>query len=237
MALKIKNCFILPLFGVMLLTAFSCGASRSQEVIIESDSEELNSEEAVPEESVNFSINEINGEILNRIKGKSYKEGCPFQVDELRYLTVAHYDGEGNVKQGEIICNVAIAEDLIDIFRNLFQKRYPIENIRLIDDYDADDIKSMQANNTSCFNYRPIAGSKKLSKHATGMAIDINPLYNPYVKGNNVSPEEGKPYADRSSDFPYKIDREDPCHKEFISHGFKWGGDWKSLKDFQHFEK
>lgn len=184
-----------------------------------------------------FEIREIDEEIFSRIKGKSYKEGCTVPLDELRYLTVAHYDGEGNVKQGEIICNRAIAEDLADIFRNLFEERYPIESIRLIDEFDADDVKSMQANNTSCFNFRTIAGSKKLSKHSLGMAIDINPLYNPYVKGAVVSPAEGKPYADRKASFPYKIDENDLLYREFTAHGFTWGGNWKSLKDYQHFEK
>ena len=184
-----------------------------------------------------FEIHEINSDIFGRIYGKSYKADCTVPVEDLRYLIVTHYDGDGNVVRGEIICNVAIADDLIDIFRNLYQAQYPIESIRLIDEFEADDIKSMQANNTSCFNFRKIAGSKKLSKHARGLAIDINPLYNPYVKGSTVSPEEGRPYANRRKDFPYKIDENDLCYKEFIAHGFKWGGSWNSLKDYQHFEK
>ena len=184
-----------------------------------------------------FEIREIDGEIMDRIRGKSYKADCPVPVENLRYLLVAHYDGEGNELQGEMICDTSIAADLIEIFQNLHAIRYPIESIRLIDEFDADDIKSMQANNTSCFNYRPIAGSSKLSKHALGRAIDINPLYNPYVKGQKVSPEEGRPYVDRKGDFPYKIDETDPCYREFTSHGFKWGGAWNSLKDYQHFEK
>lgn len=187
--------------------------------------------------SQNFGIREIDEEIFSRIKGKSFGEGCTVPLDRLRYVEVAHYDGEGNVRQGEIICNVAIAEDLLDIFRNLFNARYPIESVRLIDEFDADDVKSMQANNTSCFNFRKIAGSNKLSKHALGLAIDINPLYNPYVKGAYISPAEGAEYADRTKKFPFKIDKNDLCYKEFIAHGFTWGGSWKSLKDYQHFEK
>lgn len=196
---------------------------------------------AVGQDSVSegplFQIFEIDTEIFERIKGKSYKEGCRVPLEDLRYLIVTHYDGDGTPQQGELICNVAIAEDLLDIFRNLYEARYPIERMKLIDDYGADDVVSMCNNNTSCFNYREIAGSKKLSKHALGLAIDINPLYNPYVKGNVVSPEEGRKYADRSSGFPYKIDENDLCYKEFKAHGFTWGGSWKSLKDYQHFEK
>lgn len=187
--------------------------------------------------SQNFGIYEIDGDIFDRIKGKSYKDDCTVPLDRLRYIEVAHYDGDGNICRGEMICNVDIAEDLVDIFRNLFEARYPIESIRLIDDFDADDVKSMEANNSSCFNFRKVAGSKKLSRHALGLAVDINPLYNPYVKGSVVSPSEGRPYADRSGDFPFKIDRDDLCYREFIAHGFTWGGSWNSLKDYQHFEK
>ena len=188
-----------------------------------------------------FAINEIDSLVFSRIKGKSYKDDCTVPLDELRYITMAHYGADGEVLKGELICNKAIAEDLLDIFRNLYKAQYPIESIRLIDEYDADDVKSMQANNTSCFNYRVVAGSKKLSKHATGMAIDINPLYNPYVRSVNgktvVSPPEAEPYSKRTGEIPFKIDTNDLCYKEFIAHGFTWGGAWKSLKDYQHFEK
>lgn len=200
---------------------------------------EKNNSEATPD---SFSIREIDDEIFARIKGKSYKDNCTVPTEDLRYLTVLHYDGDGNVRNGELICNVEIAEDLLDIFKNLYAIEYPIERMVLIDEYDADDIRSMQANNTTCFNYREIAGTNRLSNHALGKAVDINPLYNPYVKKRTdgtlyVSPEEGRPYSDRNGDYPYKIDTEDPCYKEFISHGFEWGGSWTSLQDYQHFEK
>ena len=95
----------------------------------------------------------------------------------------------------------------------------------------------MQANNTSCFNYRKIAGSDKLSNHSHGLAVDINPLYNPYVTAAAVSPSGSGPYADRSSEFISKIDHEDLAYRLFTEHGFIWGGDWVSRKDYQHFEK
>lgn len=189
-----------------------------------------------------FGVYEIDDEIFSRMKGKSYKENCIVPLADLRYLTVAHYTLEGEVKKGEIVCNKAIAEDLIDIFTNLYNAKYPIERIELVDNYDADDRKSMNANNTSCFNYRVVAGSKNLSNHALGLAIDINPFYNPYVKKQKdgslyVSPTAARKYADRNGTYPYKIDENDLCYKEFIAHGFTWGGAWNSLKDYQHFEK
>ena len=142
---------------------------------------------------------------------------------------------------GELVCNEAICGDLLDIFRVLYDASYPIERMVLIDEYDAQDGPSMRANNSSAFNFRFVAGTGVLSSHSRGMAVDINPLYNPYVKTNGgrtvVDPAEAAPYADRTRDFPYKIAEDDPCCREFLRHGFTWGGHWKSLKDYQHFEK
>lgn len=188
-----------------------------------------------------FSAAEIDDRLFSRIYGKSYKEACPVPRAELRYLRVLHRDLEGRIVPGEMICNRAIAGELVDIFRTLYKAGYPIERMVLIDQYDADDTRSMEANNSSSFNFRTVAGSAALSKHSRGMAVDINPLYNPCVSRRNgrtvVEPAAGRPYADRSRNFPCKIDREDLCYKEFTRRGFTWGGDWRSLKDYQHFEK
>lgn len=164
--------------------------------------------------------------------------------EELRYLKVLYYDFHGEVKEGELICNVAIADDLKEIFYTLYENKYPIEKIKLIDEYGGDDTASMTDNNTSCFNYRVVDGSTSLSKHALGCAIDINPYYNPYVvfhkNGSDqtyISPAGSEIYADRSQDFAYKIDENDLCYQLFKEHGFTWGGDWRSCKDYQHFQK
>ena len=147
-------------------------------------------------------------------------------------LKVQHIDFQGQPRQGIIICNKTISNDLREIFAELYKAKYPIERIRPISDYDNDDERSMQANNTSCYCYRPIEGSKKLSNHALGMAIDINPLYNPYVKGNVVKPEAGRKYAKNP-----QIKKGDLIYRLFKKHGFRWGGEWRTLKDYQHFEK
>lgn len=180
----------------------------------------------------------ISEEIKERITGISYPTYEPYGIsyEELRYVHVLHYDLNHEVKEGELICNELIAEDLVEIFQELFEQEYPIERICLIDDYNGDDETSMRDNNTSCFNYRVIAGSSSLSNHSFGLAIDINPLYNPYVSGGYVQPATGAAYTDRSGDFPYKIDREDLCYQLFTERGFTWGGDWSSPKDYQHFE-
>ena len=162
--------------------------------------------------------------------------------DDLRYVHIRHYNFEGNPAEGELICNKAIAQDLTEIFYELYCNEYQLEKVLLIDEYDGDDLASMEDNNTSCFNYRPVEGTSSLSKHALGLAIDINPFYNPYITynkdgGEKVSPANASAYADRTSSFPYKIDENDLCYQLFKEHGFTWGGHWNSCKDYQHFQK
>lgn len=189
-----------------------------------------------------FEACDINDAVFRRMQGKSYKAGCPVPRQSLRYLKMLHYTADGKIQLGEMVCSRTISADLVAIFRQLFEARYPIERMVLIDGYGADDERSMTANNTSCFNYRKVAGSGKLSKHSQGRAVDINPLYNPCVRRgpggtHTVSPVKGKAYADRSCKIPYKIDRSDLCYRLFKARGFTWGGEWRSLKDYQHFEK
>lgn len=198
----------------------------------------------VPDAADSFYYTALTDEIKARITGKSYPDTDePLQIayEDLAYVHVLHYDFQAQVQEGELICNQSIAQDLVDIFYELYENRYPIEKIRLIDEYEADDEASMADNNTSCFNYRTVPGRTKLSNHSYGCAIDINPLYNPYVRTSGgkelISPDNAVPYADRSVDFPYKIDKNDVCYRIFTEHGFDWGGAWNSSKDYQHFEK
>lgn len=188
-----------------------------------------------------FSRQGIPDTVFVRMQGKSFGEGCTTARADLCYLRVLHYNKEGTVCQGELVCHKDIADDLLSIFRRLFEARYPIERMVLVDDYDADDEASMRANNSSAFNFRYISGTRRLSRHSLGMAIDINPRYNPYVRQKNgrrmVSPSGSEPYADRTKEFPYKIVKGDLCYRLFKEHGFTWGGDWKNSKDYQHFEK
>ena len=187
-----------------------------------------------------FYASEIDDVIFARIKGKSYKDNCTLPLDDLRYLHILHVGFDGETHEGEMICNTSIAGDLLDIFKKLYEAKYQIEKIKLVDEYNADDELSMRDNNSSCFNFRFISHTKKISKHGLGLAVDINTLYNPYTKvvdGKRIlEPATAGEYVDRSKDFPHKIDENDLCYKLFIEHGFEWGGSWKSAKDYQHFE-
>ena len=146
------------------------------------------------------------------------------------------------ISEGELICNIRIAKPLIEIFRRLYEADYPIEKIRLIDEYDADDELSMRDNNSSCFNFRYVSFTNRISLHGYGLAVDINPLYNPYIKTVDgkkiIAPDNSSDYEDRSKIFPYKIEKDDLCCQLFKAHGFLWGGDcWDDEKDYQHFFK
>ena len=191
-----------------------------------------------------FYYESLNDAIKAKITGISYPAddtAAAISYDTLRYVSVLYYDFDGKQQSGELICHKAIAQDLVEIFHELYEMQYPIEKITLIDDYQGDDEKSMQDNNTSCFNYRALP-SGRLSNHAYGLAIDLNPFYNPYVtRGDdgsvNIAPAGSEEYADRDRTFAHKIDEEDPACRLFIQHGFTWGGSWRSVKDYQHFEK
>lgn len=188
-----------------------------------------------------FYISEIPDDIFARMQGKSYKEDCTVPREDLRYVHVRHMGFDGEAKDGELVVNKAIADDVLAIFEELYKADYPIEKVRLVDEYDADDEASMSDNNSSAFNFRFISHTTRISKHGLGMAVDINTRYNPYVKTVDgklsIEPANGADYVDRSKDFPHKIDHEDLCYKLFKEHGFTWGGDWTHSKDYQHFER
>ena len=188
-----------------------------------------------------FYISEIPDDIFAKMQGKSYKDNCTVPRDDLRYVHVLHMGFDGKVKAGELVVSRKIADDVLEIFEELYKADYPIEKVRLVDEYDADDEASMSDNNSSAFNFRFISHTTRISKHGLGMAVDINTRYNPYVKTVNgklsIEPANGADYVDRSKDFPYKIDHDDLCYKLFTEHGFTWGGDWTHSKDYQHFER
>ena len=178
---------------------------------------------------------------------KALMDGCSFkwefgvEWEQLRYLRVLHRDAEGNAIVGEMVCSVVVADDLLEIFKALYQAAYPIEEMRLVDYFGGDDELSMRENNSSCFNQRTTPVGGRISKHSYGLAVDINPKYNPYHRVRNgkavVKPEGSADYLERDGDFPYKIQKGDLCYRLFRLHGFQWGGDWGSGKDYQHFER
>ena len=219
------------------VSASEAGAVTEVERAAEAESEK---ESEMTEIDKDFYITEITDEIFDRMKGKSFKDDCTVPREDLRYLHVLHKNIDGDVLEGEMVVNKYIAEDVLEILKELYEADYPIERMVLIDEYDADDEASMEDNNSSSFNFRLISHTNRVSKHGLGMAVDINTLYNPYTKvvdGKRIiEPVTGEPYLDRDASFPYKIEKGDLCYKLFTEHGFVWGGDWTNRKDYQHFE-
>lgn len=208
-----------------------------------------NNEEQEMEEDLNrvtykeeFYYEEIGEKIKERITGISFPSEFDnryyaISYEDLRYINVKHYDFQGNVQKGEVIANNKVAEDIVKIFYELYEAKYKINKMVLIDEYNGDDELSMEDNNTSAFNYRVVQNSKTLSWHAFGLAIDINPLNNPYIKGNIILPINSNKYIERDLKLAEMIDHHDLAYKTFTKYGWKWGGDYKSLKDYQHFYK
>ena len=173
-----------------------------------------------------FSVTTIDDTSFARMKGKTYKDNCTVPLSELRHVKVLYKNKEQQTLKGEIVCNKHIADDVAEIFYELYKANYPIEKIRLMDDYNADDETAMRDNNTSSFNFRFISHSTKVSKHGLGLSVDLNTLYNPFVltvDGKlHVEPATALKYVDRSKNFDYKIDENDLAYKLFIQHGFEW---------------
>lgn len=220
---------------------------EKQTVTAEKETEKYINEDKTLSEN-EFYIMEItkNGEIYDRIKGRSYQENTEILLEDLRYLGILYYDFKHEVQNGELIVNESIAEDCLEIFRRLYEAEYEIASVQLIDEYwagdgDATDTASVDANNTSAFCYRMTTSGKCLSNHALGCAIDINPRQNPYfdfVDGQAVWYHDGdEDYLDRSDIKEHMITEEDLCYQLFAEYGFSWGGNWTNPKDYQHFER
>lgn len=185
--------------------------------------------------------------VFNRINGKSYRDNNDIALEDLRYLTIPYYNFEQQVMLGEMIVNVDIQEDVLNIFKELFNNKYEINSMKLIDDYwilgtdgNKADNNSIEENNTSCFCYRQVTGGESISNHGYGRAIDINPQQNPYVENGKNSHRNADEYVNnRYVGEPHVIvaSDEDICYSIFTKYGFTWGGNWTNPIDYQHFEK
>ncbi|HEX2159744.1 MAG TPA: M15 family metallopeptidase [Actinomycetes bacterium] len=173
------------------------------------------------------------------VRGKvrySWRRGCPVGPVELRLLRVDYWGFDKRVHQGELIVHRDHARRILVVLDKLFRARYPIQRLKLVDAYRADDDRSMAANNTSGFNCRRVSGSSRWSEHAFGRAIDLNPLRNPYVtRGGRVSPPAGRPYVNRARRAAGMIHGNDVVVRAFAAAGWRWGGYWSGSRDYQHF--
>jgi hypothetical protein len=184
-------------------------------------------------------VERISPAVRDRMRA-SHRPGCPVPLRNLRYLRLPFVDFDGAVRRGEMVVAARHADDVVQVFAELFEARFPIRRMVLVDEYGGDDDRSMAANNTSAFNCRPVAGTDRWSEHAFGGAIDINPVQNPYVRGSSYVPEEGAAYVDvprgpRAQPDPGVIVADGVVVRAFERIGWEWGGTWTSSKDYQHF--
>ncbi len=180
-------------------------------------------------------IESISPALAARMRGVTWKPGCPLALEALRRLTIRHWTPTGEVRQGALIVAADVAEATRTAFRRLFRHRFPLTAVETMEAYAGDDDRSMAADNTSAFNCRPITGGGGWSEHAFGRAIDINPLRNPYVRGPLVLPPPGRDWIERAAVRPGMIVDPGPVVGAFRALGWGWGGAWrKGVVDYQH---
>lgn len=184
-----------------------------------------------------FSINPIPENIQKEMQFYTWQDYCPVAISDLAYLQLSYWGFDQQTHVGDLIVNKQISNEVVAIFKELYLAHFPIAQMTIIENFQGDDNRSMAANNTSAFNCRPIVGSNRLSKHAYGLAIDINPVYNPYINGSVVLPSNAKNYTDRTLNQAGMITHDSVAYKIFKHFGWTWGGDWQNPKDYQHFEK
>jgi hypothetical protein len=184
------------------------------------------------DEEFHFTVGPIPPDVLAR---SSWVSECPVTVDELAYLTVSHYGFDGRFHTGEIIVSVDFAEEVVEVFRRLHEARFPIEQMRVITKEEIDAPPTGDWNDTTSFVCRPAVGSSSWSQHAYGLAIDVNPFHNPYLKGDLVLPELASVYTDREDVRPGMVFEGDVVTEAFANMGWGWGGNWNTLKDWMHF--
>lgn len=183
-----------------------------------------------------FQVQTLSAAAISRVTGNSFQEDGPIALEELRLVSVRYWSFEGVSQTGELMVHQSLAQEVAEIFQELYEAGFPIQEMALAEDYGCDDNALMEAGNTSCFNMRPIAGTDRWSKHSYGGAVDINPIQNPYLTASSIFPAAGEDYLDREDVRLGMIVPGDACHTAFTSRGWTWGGDWPS-PDYQHFEK
>ena len=221
-------------FFLTLISSIGFVGCKNKENIIIDSSDIV---KTAPKEAI-FSYSEISTDIKNKMLGSSMSKNEPISFDDLSYLKLTYYGFDEKTHIGEMIVNKDVAEEVVEIFKELYMEKYPIEKIKLIDEYNASDELSMKDNNSSSFCYRTVSGTDVISNHGKGVAIDINPLYNPHVNTstNKVSPDTAYDYVNRNTVVKGMIVKGDACYNAFIKRGWSWGGNWRN-PDYQHFEK
>ena len=223
---------------VLLISLCGCSFNKQVEVSSQNVEQVQNTQPEKQFEQV-FEKSEIPQDIKEKMLNVTISDKSHVTFDDLEYLTLTYYGYDDQSHIGNMVVDKQISDEVISIFKELYEVKFPIEKMLLPCEYSGIDELSMRDNNTSAFNDRPIEGSGALSYHQLGRAIDINPLVNPYIRFSDgeVLPTTAHEYLDRTKQVKGMIYEDDPCVKIFKKYGWVWGGDWNSVKDYQHFEK
>ena len=167
----------------------------------------------------------------------SWHSGCPVAPSALRRVRLTYWGFDGQAHTGALVVNASGVRDVVVVFRRLYGARFPIRRMRPIDAYGGNDERSLAADNTSAFNCRFVIGPgpRRWSQHAYGLAIDVNPVANPYVEGGRVHPRAGRAYLDRSKVRRGMAVSGGVLVRAFAAVGWQWGGRWRATPDYQHF--
>ena len=183
-----------------------------------------------------FRVSKLSPALRTLISHTSWHPGCPTALGQLRYLRITYWGFDHRAHLGEMVVNASVAHDLRRAFGALLAARFPIRRMRLVDRYGGSDYASIEADNTSAFNCRDATGSSRWSEHAYGLAIDINPIENPYVYANGTTTHPASdPYLDRSNVRPGMAVPGGTVVRAFDAIGWGWGGRWPRPTDYQHF--
>ena len=171
--------------------------------------------------------------------GATWRPGCPVGPEQLRRVQLDYVGFDNQIHRGDLVVHQDLVADVIAIFGQLEQLRYPLAKMRTVEHYpSAEDEASMEDDNTSAFNCRPLPGSDQWSLHAYGRAIDVNPLLNPYIDDtDDLQPKTAASYLDRNRRDPGILHAGDPAVRAFTDRGWRWGGSWHNPIDYQHFER
>jgi hypothetical protein len=171
-----------------------------------------------------------------QMTGVSWHRGCPVALRDLRLLTLSYQGFDRSSHTGQLVVNRSVAKQVVGVFRKLYRVNFPIRRMRLVDAYGGSDFRSIEADNTSAFNCRNSTGSSSWSNHAYGLAIDINPIENPYVSASgSTAHAASRSFLNRSRIRPGMAYSGGVLVSAFRSAGWGWGGSWSGVKDYQHF--
>jgi hypothetical protein len=171
------------------------------------------------------------------IERSTWRPGCPVDRTELAWVRLTYWGFDQRRHSGELLVNRTAATDLVAAFRQLYEARFPIESMGIEGLAELDAPPTGDGNGTGSFVCRPVTGGTEFSQHAYGLAVDLDPFQNPYVRGDVVLPELASAYLDRGWLRPGMVTPDGPAVRAFASVGWEWGGAWSSLKDYQHFSR